>query len=143
MENLKNPVNLFWLCVLLHLIADYPLQGCLANLKQRDWWREQIIDLRHKNKDKSYEWHNKVERLYRNDYLAGLICHSMMWSILTFLPLMLVYTPGIFTTVVLANMISHLVVDHGKANQHMINLCQDQMLHLLQIGLTVALVCYI
>lgn len=141
METIKNPVNLFWLCMLLHLIADYTLQGCLANMKQRQWWRDQIIDFRHMNRDKSYEWQSRITQLYKNDYLAGLICHSIMWSILTFLPLMLVCTPGVFAAVVLANTTVHAVVDHMKANMHVINLNQDQLLHSLQIGLTVVMVC--
>ena len=41
-----------------------------------------------------------------------------------------------FISIFLFNMIFHAVVDDMKANRHEINLIQDQILHLIQIGLT-------
>ena len=142
MERLTNPINLFWLCVLLHLIADYTLQGCLANLKQREWWKDQIklYYQKHDGANKSYEWKNRLIERYTGDYIAGLGCHALMWSIMTYLPLMLVCTPTVYSIVVLANTVVHFVVDHLKANVHCINLRHDQLLHILQIVATIVVV---
>ena len=141
METIKNPVNLFWLCMLLHLVADYTLQGCLANLKQKKWWDEELKKLAYKTNDT--EAQQKLFTKYEYDYMAALYSHSFMWGILTFLPVMFLVTPHEFSIVVFTNSVIHTIVDHMKANLYVINLCQDQLLHVLQIVVTLVLVCYI
>ena len=117
---MRNYVYAFWICMLLHLIADYTLQGCLANLKQKAWWKENVPC--------SSDW-----RLYRYDYIAGLLCHSLMWSLVTYLPLILVTTPIGFSVVIVLNTLVHARIDHLKANKLTIDLCQDQTAHVIQL----------
>lgn len=114
---------MFWLCLLLHFIADFKLQGCLANLKQVWWWLEEV-----QKRDLYDKW-----GFYKHDYLMGLLCHSFMWSLITFIPLMLVIDSTLFTVVILINTILHAYADNEKANRLSINLWTDQLSHLLQI----------
>lgn len=109
--------SLLLLCFLLHVIADFNLQGILANFKQRQWWKD-----------------NYPQSLYKNDWIVSLAIHSLSWSILTFLPFC---TDKHFFPVVMAQAIIHFVIDHLKANRLCINLITDQMLHLIQILATV------
>ena len=73
-------VKLFLLSILLHLVADYTLQGCLANLKQRDWWTKMIAkevdSALGKNPSAGKYWH-----LFRHDYICGLVCHALSWTL--------------------------------------------------------------
>lgn len=112
-------MKLILLMILGHLVSDYTLQGWLADAKQKAWWRKQT-----------------TYPMYKNDWLAGLACHSLYWSILTFLPL---YNSDMWAVIVLGNAVLHAWIDHGKANLRVINLWQDQTLHLLQIVLSAAL----
>ena len=137
METLQHPVVVFWLCMAMHLIADYTLQGCLTDLKTRQWWKIMVDTMEAEHPDWSYEKKHQVRKMYLNDYMAGLICHSLMWSILTFLPLLLITTPGIVTYAIIVNTFTHMVIDHMKANMHIINLRDDQFGHLIQILSTV------
>lgn len=105
------------LMILGHMVADYTLQGWLANAKQSKWWRE-----------------NAPQPLYRFDYLAGLACHALYWSAVVFLPL---FNHRFFLAAVVANAVVHAVIDHAKANMRAISLVQDQLLHLAQIGATI------
>ena len=111
----------YLICLLLHVVADFNLQinGMLAELKQRDWWRRNYPD------DK-----------YKNDYVAAGMLHALSWAVLTFLPF---YDSPFFAGVVLVNAAVHYVVDHAKANVGCINLCVDQALHVAQIGVTCVL----
>jgi hypothetical protein len=102
-----------------HLIADYTLQGWLADGKQKSWW------------DKAFG--GKTPDKYRHDYIAALVCHSLYWSIAICLPM---YDSPHILVAVIANTIVHAVVDDLKANRHKLNLVQDQLLHLTQIIIT-------
>jgi len=139
-ETIKNPINLFWLCMLGHLISDFYLQGILCDLKQKEWWEEQLKKLIYKTNNTEVQ--HKLFTKYKHDYIAGLLCHALMWSLVTFLPLMLVCGARLFSCVVEGNFVLHAVVDNMKANTHSINLVQDQLIHLLQVEATVVLVCY-
>lgn len=139
---LSNPMNMLWACLGLHLIADYFLQGCLSDLKQKRWWSDQIKKL-YKDYDgyhKSFEWQYLLVKKYKYDYMAGLLCHALMWTLVTFFPLMWYCSPWAFTCVVLANTLVHFVVDHMKANVHRLNLVQDQLIHMAQVIVTVLIV---
>ncbi|MBO6031784.1 MAG: DUF3307 domain-containing protein [Prevotella sp.] len=109
--------SLFLVCLLLHFIADFNLQGMLGNLKQKKWWKE-----------------NYPSPLYKYDYITSGIIHAVYWGILTFLPFVL--KPW-FCYVVLINGLIHYTIDHFKANRLSISLMADQMLHIVQIGVTV------
>ena len=69
--------------------------------------------------------------------LIGLYCHALMWSIVTFFPLMWFCGPGAFAVLINVNTLVHLVVDHMKANIHCISLIEDQLIHLAQVIATV------
>lgn len=101
------------ICILLHVIADFNLQGILASFKQKKWWRD-----------------NYPQELYKNDWIISLVMHSLSWSILTFLPFC---NDEHFFPVVIAQAIIHFVIDHMKSNKGFINLVQDQLMHLGQI----------
>jgi hypothetical protein len=101
------------------LIADYTLQGWLADGKQKRWWQ------------KCFE--GRMPDKYRNDYKAALVCHALYWSIFVCAPF---YAHPWLLYMVIANTVVHAVVDDLKANALKINLIQDQVLHLAQILMT-------
>ena len=111
--------------LLLHLFADYTLQGILAQMKQKKWWLKQCSD-------NGYDFLK-----YKRDYITSLACHALYWTILTFAPLWMVMSNqrGILA-VVLFNTIAHAFIDDLKANKEMITLEHDQLLHLAQIIVT-------
>ena len=133
-------MNLFWLCMLGHLISDFYLQGCLCDLKQKKWWDSELKKIAYSTQEpKTPDEQDTIFKKYGHDFIAGLYCHSMMWSILTFMPLMLVCGAGSVGFIIILNCVIHAVVDNMKANQFKINLCQDQLLHFAQICVTVLL----
>jgi len=116
-----TPVETAALMILLHLVADYTLQGWLAEAKQRSWWEKQLPNV-------------ALSRTkYKYDYLVALICHALYWSLLVCLPFL--GCEG-FGPAVLMNTLVHAGVDHLKANVKCLNLAQDQIAHLGQIILT-------
>lgn len=109
--------------VLMHLLADYPLQGILASMKQKSWWKGQTDD-----------------KMYGHDWIATLVCHSAMWGIMTAIPSLVTcfiledWAAGaISILIMLASIVLHGFIDNEKANRHRINLVQDQALHLAQL----------
>ena len=116
-------ITILILMFFAHLVDDYFLQSCLANLKQKKYWQE-----------------NAPQSLYKYDYIMALICHSLMWSISISIPL-IIYGYFVWWLVPI-NMIIHAIVDDLKANRFKINLCIDQSIHFIQVVLTWALCCY-
>lgn len=117
-----NAVFTLLLMIFLHIVDDYYLQGVLANMKQKQWWQD-----------------NAPASLYRYDYIAALIMHSMSWAFMIMLPIAIKMSfdvGGLFIGVWIVNAIIHGVVDDLKANKHKINLIQDQSIHMVQIVLT-------
>jgi hypothetical protein len=110
------------LMLLGHLVADYTLQGWLADGKQKSWWRK-IFGGRE----------DAVPDKYKHDYIAALLCHALYWSIFICAPF---YASPWFLCAVMGNTIVHAIVDDLKANRMKINLIQDQLLHLIQILIT-------
>lgn len=105
----------------LHIVDDFYLQGILASMKQHEWWEEHYRD-----------------KMYRHDYVAALLIHSMSWSFMVHLPMLVhLYLNhadlNFFCFSMLLHAIAHAVIDNAKANDHSINLIQDQLLHLAQI----------
>lgn len=118
-------MKIFYLMLLLHFVADYTLQGCLANLKQKSWWIAEC------------KKHGVDFQKYKDDYICGLVCHSMYWTLLTFAPLLwLCESVNVCTSIIVINTAVHAVIDDLKANRFKINLIQDQFLHFAQIFLT-------
>lgn len=112
--------------VFCHIIDDYYLQGILATMKQRGWWKN-----------------NCPDKKYRHDYIAALVAHSVSWAISITLPLTVYafinHTEQVLPFIVgsiVANAIIHGIIDNMKANQKSINLCQDQIAHVCQIVIT-------
>lgn len=119
----------------LHIIADFNLQGILADLKQEEWWKE-----------------NYPQKLYKDDWLEALGTHSAEWSIITFIPIYFILSmyeltdkfknsseihPMCLILIVFGtNLIIHAIVDYFKANDHSISLKTDQSIHRLQICIT-------
>lgn len=125
--------KLIMLMFLLHILADFNLQfgGKLNNMKQQSWWRDQFEKLHVGKEDRMR---------YRNDFVCALILHSLEWSIVTFAPIIFLTKSvlGIVSIVVL-NALVHAKVDDAKANGRVLNLVEDQAIHLIQIAVTAVL----
>lgn len=113
-----------FLMLFAHIVDDYFLQGtCLCNLKQKSWWQK-----------------NANDPLYKYDYIMGLFCHCLSWSIAIMIPTMIA---GKFIWwLIPINLAIHFLVDDLKANRHKINLIVDQSIHFIQIILT-WLLCFV
>ena len=107
------------LMLLGHLVADYTLQGWLADGKQESWWKKVCG--------------GEIPAKYKHDYIAALYCHALYWSIFICAPF---YTSEHFFLAIILNTIVHAIVDDLKANRKAINLVQDQLIHLGQILVT-------
>ena len=113
--------------ILCHIIDDFVLQPiCLANLKQRKWWGDTVIKC---------DWQRQ---LYKNDYLAALVIHSLSWSIMIHIPIMLsfIVNDWVLLISIIVNAVIHFIVDDLKANKYKINLVIDQSIHMVQVILT-------
>ena len=115
--------------IFCHIVDDFYLQGILAKLKQKNWWKE-----------------NASDKLYKNDYMIALIIHALSWAIMIHLPLMIYvlinninYGMQFISISIGINMVIHGLVDDAKANRHKINLQIDQIVHFLQIWEVLAL----
>ena len=110
--------------LLAHIIDDYYLQGWLASAKTKKWWEK-----------------NAPDELYNKDYIMALFCHSLSWSIMIFLPILIysLYNQidlNWFYLAIPINLIIHAVIDDLKANKFKINLIIDQSIHFTQIFIT-------
>ena len=108
-----------------HIVDDYYLQGCLANMKQKSWWQKQTSN-----------------KLYKYDYIMALLEHAFSWSFMIMLPVLIymIYNNelhiGLYVAMLVGNLIGHFIIDNLKANELCINLITDQCLHFIQIVLT-------
>ena len=146
-------LELILMCILLHLFADYTLQGWLATGKQKVWWNEQIdkmLDMYkvqigyneeldpYKNKQRIDNEHERLKRKYGCDWAMAMFEHSLYWTLVTFAPIIFFYhvNDWVVLGLVVINTIFHCVIDDLKANKFAINLVDDQMLHFAQIIFT-------
>lgn len=117
---------LFMFMIMAHIIDDYYLQGILADLKQKSFWEK-----------------NAPDKLYKDDYKMALLMHGLSWSFMVLLPLMITahftHIPFFFTYWI-GNGIVHARIDNEKANKHSINLITDQILHIIQIIITLIVI---
>lgn len=114
----------------LHIIEDFYIQGILAQMKQRSWWKEQLGEIC----AKSYLTREEIDRLFGKDYYVPLILHGFMWSFIVSIPLMWFYgitITGFVTMCVMA--LIHSYIDNLKCNAMRINLIHDQILHTIQL----------
>ena len=106
-----------------HVLDDFHLQGILASMKQKAWWQK-----------------NAPQPLYRHDYKAALIIHSISWAMLIMAPICWAYVddvnPLMYTAALIINAAVHAFVDDQKANKHTISLIANQAVHAVQIILT-------
>lgn len=117
---IMNELCVLVFMILFHLIDDYVLQGWLATAKQKEWWRKQ----------------ENYDEMYKNDYKAALICHGLSWSIMVHLPVIffrVFYVDWYLFVMILVMAFCHVYIDNLKANKKVLNLVQDQSLHLFQI----------
>ena len=125
MTERRKPMNWQMILVLMllgHLVADYTLQGWLADGKQESWWKKACG--------------GEIPDKYKYDYVAALACHALYWSIFVCAPF---YASRHFLLAIILNAGIHFIVDDLKANRRRINLVQDQLLHLAQILVTFAI----
>lgn len=110
----------------LHIVDDYYLQGWLASAKQKSWWEK-----------------NSPDKLYSYDYIMALCEHAFSWTFaIMAIPGLWIYTNqmgGRYEDYLLCfalNWAIHCIVDDLKANEKIINLIQDQLIHIGQVILT-------
>ena len=108
-----------------HVIADYNLQGILANFKQIKWWEQNY----HTDKDEQNAG-------------TALRIHSGSWAFMIMLPIMLFmlitkqYNYTFYIVALGINSFIHNIVDDAKCNAEIINYRTDQYIHMFQIGIT-------
>lgn len=126
-------ILLLFIMIFLHIFADFNLQGVLASMKQKKWWARKFVNQSEFDRSK-----------YKNDYKAALLAHSFEWAFIVTIPLLRkaylysnnwIYTLQ-YVILLSVNVYWHFVIDNDKANNHKLNLIEDQILHLLQIGFT-------
>ena len=135
-------IFILFLMLLMHYIEDFHLQGCLANLKQKKWWIDELC--------KKFDCDDKREEvrepyltttIYKNDYKMSLFAHSIENALFVMLPLIIdllitEFVKGMsntwifFIPAIVLICMTHYVIDDEKANKMKINLVQDQLLHL-------------
>lgn len=120
-----NTSVLFLCMIFCHIVDDYYLQGLLANLKQKSFWKK-----------------NAPDEMYEHDYIMALLMHSLSWSFMVMLPLLVYFDfdpPDLFFVLYGVNTAVHAIVDDLKANKRQINLITDQSIHIAQIQATLLL----
>lgn len=114
--------------ILFHIIDDFVLQPIsLSNLKQKKWWKKQ----------------EGYSDKYKDDYKVALAIHSISWSIMIHIPLVIMF-PSLGQLALLisfiVNAVIHYFIDDLKANKLKINLFEDQMVHFCQICTTLSVI---
>ena len=111
---------IFLSMIFMHIINDFLLQGILASMKQKEWWKKQ----------------DGYEEMYKYDYIVALIMHSFSWAFMMMIPIAIAtrFNVGLIYYIgVLVNVVIHCFVDDLKANKKKISLMDDQLLHMMQI----------
>ena len=128
--NMNNGILLL-LILFLHVFADFNMQGIMADMKQKEFWK-------------------KYDKKYKFDYVMPLIGHAFQWSFVVNLPITLT---AILTQKdclemyccmsIIFHTIIHAGIDTLKANDHKKTLIQDQFFHILQLILMWAVYCWV
>lgn len=121
-------IKILLFMILFHIIDDFVLQPIsLSNLKQKKWWEKQ----------------EGYSDKYKDDYKVALAIHSMSWSIMIHIPLVIMF-PSLGQLALLisfiVNAVIHYYIDDLKANKLKINLFEDQMVHFWQICTTLSFI---
>ncbi len=121
-------IKILLFMILFHIIDDFVLQPIsLSNLKQKKWWEKQ----------------EGYSDKYKDDYKVALAIHSISWSIMIHIPLVIMF-PSLGQLALLisfiVNAVIHYYIDDLKANKLKINLFEDQMVHFWQICTTLSFI---
>lgn len=121
-------IKILLFMILLHIIDDFVLQPIsLSKLKQKKWWEKQ----------------EGYSDKYKDDYKVALAIHSISWSIMIHIPLVIMF-PSLGQLALLISFIVnaaiHYYIDDLKANKLKINLFEDQMVHFWQICTTLSFI---
>lgn len=121
-------IKILLFMILLHIIDDFVLQPIsLSNLKQKKWWEKQ----------------EGYSDKYKDDYKVALAIHSISWSIMIHIPLVIMF-PSLGQLALLisfiVNAVIHYYIDDLKANKLKINLFEDQIVHFWQICTTLSFI---
>lgn len=121
-------IKILLFMILLHIIDDFVLQPIsLSNLKQKKWWEKQ----------------EGYSDKYKDDYKVALAIHSISWSIMIHIPLVIMF-PSLGQLALLisfiVNAVIHYYIDDLKANKLNINLFEDQIVHFWQICTTLSFI---
>lgn len=127
METIFCKILILLAMIFMHIVDDYYLQGILASMKQKSWWKQ-----------------NAPDDLYKYDYIMALFMHSFSWAfMIMIIPTIYILTyesniiiPLGIPLLFLINFVIHMITDNAKANLKKINLIQDQLIHLGQIVYT-------
>ena len=110
----------------MHWISDFVLQGCLADLKQKDWWAK-----------------NAPDKKYKDDWGMAMFVHGYSWAISVAIPFIAYGLCAGNRPLVVASLVMipingavHEVVDGLKCNARRISLWTDQCAHMVQIAVT-------
>ena len=121
-------IKILLFMILLHIIDDFVLQPIsLSNLKQKKWWKKQ----------------EGYSDKYKDDYKVALAIHSISWSIMIHIPLVIMFQSlGQLALLIsfIVNAVIHYYIDDLKANKLKINLFEDQMVHFWQICTTLSFI---
>ena len=117
-----NPIYVLFMMLFLHILDDFHLQGCLANMKHKAWWVKNV----------------PPDPKYKYDWIPALVAHVISWTIMVMLPCVLFMDAPVALVVALFlfNCVVHFFVDDLKCNRLAIGLVEDQLLHLSQIIFT-------
>lgn len=133
MDNVLNMNNgiLLLLILFLHVYADFNMQGIMADMKQKEWWK-------------------KYPQKYQFDYVMPLIGHAFQWAFMVHVPeiIYIVMTNSSGLEIyccmsIIFHTILHAWIDTLKANDHKTTLIQDQFYHLLQLIVIWAVFCWL
>ena len=122
--------------IYLHIFDDFHLQGILASMKQKQWWK----DAWEKDSENSGKTEHEFS-FYEKDYIPALIAHSFSWAFTVMIPILwLMHRNGEvgfdYFFMLIWQAFLHGLVDHMKANKRSINLVEDQIYHMIQILMT-------
>lgn len=121
-----KPILVLMAMIFLHVFADYNLQGIMASMKQKSWWRKQYQEI--------------DTCMYATDYRFALAAHAFEWSFVVMIPCAISswfcewwLITILYLVLLLSNTALHIYFDDLKANKKRINLGADQVFHILQI----------
>ena len=122
-----TPIALLLLMILAHIVEDFHLQGKLAEMKQKAWWKSEAE--RH-----GIDYGGSI---YTSDHVPVLLLHGAEWAICVTIPVMLycgtILLPDWYCVAIIVMAMFHAAVDHMKCNLYLINLNADQAVHIAQV----------